>query len=50
MTNRKSKKIDRILKDLQGHYPDNVYKINEKYQIIRISGSKPHKIKKENKI
>jgi ribosomal protein S17 len=49
MTNRKLKKIERRLKDLQKHYPSNEYKINDKYQIIRVSGRKPHKTsKKEN--
>ena len=47
MTPRKLKKIERSLKDLQKHYPDNVYKIDEKYQIIRVSGSIPHKIKEK---
>jgi len=45
MTNRKLKKIERRLKDLQRHYPDNVYKMDDKYQIIRVSGFVPHKQK-----
>jgi len=45
MTNRKLKIIERRLKDFQKHYPDNIYKIDDKYQIIRVSGRRPHKVK-----
>ena len=48
MTDRRHKDIERKLKDLQKHYPNNVYKIDEQYRIIRVSGSVPHK-KKEIK-
>jgi len=45
MTPRKLKRQENRLKDLQKHYPDNVYKIDDKYQIIRVSGRIPHKTK-----
>ena len=45
MTHRKERIIERKLKELQKRYPDNVYKINEQYQIIRVSGRIPHKTK-----
>lgn len=47
MTPRKQKILERRLKDLQRHYPDNVYKIDDKYQIIRVSGFVPHKTKEK---
>jgi len=50
MTNRKERKLDRKLKELQGRYPSNQYKINDRYQIIRVSGRKPHKISKKEKV
>ena len=49
MTNRKLKKIERRLKEFKKHYPDNVYKIDEKFQIIRVSGRRPHKIRGSKK-
>ena len=47
MTKRKERILERKLKDLQKHYPNNVYKINDKYQIIRVSGRIPHKTKEK---
>jgi hypothetical protein len=47
MTNRKLAIIKRKLKDLQKHYPNNGYEINDKHQIIRISGFIPHKTKEK---
>ena len=47
MTKRKSNKLDRKLRELQGRYPSNAYEINDKYQIVRVSGRKPHKISKK---
>ena len=49
MTPRKLKKIEDRLKDFQKHYPDNKYKIDDKYQIILVSGRKAHKIKELKK-
>jgi len=49
MTNRRLKRQERRLKDLQRHYPDNMYKIDDKFQIIRVSGRRPHKIKRNQK-
>ena len=49
MTNRKLAKIERKLKELQKHYPNNVYEINEAHQIIRVSGRIPHKTKEIKK-
>ena len=45
MTHRKERIIERKLKELQKRYLNNVYKINEQYQIIRVSGRRPHKTK-----
>jgi hypothetical protein len=47
MTNRKLKIIERRLKDFQKHFPDNVYKIDDHFQIIRVSGFIPHKTKEK---
>ena len=47
MTDRKLKDIERKLRDLQKHYPNNEYKIDEQYRIIRVSGSVPHKTKEK---
>lgn len=49
MTNRKLAIIERKLKELQKRYPDNEYKINDQYQIIRVSGRIPHKTKEIKK-
>ena len=49
MTKRKERKLDRKLKELQGRYPANEYKINDQYQIIRVSGRIPHKTKEIKK-
>ena len=47
MTKRKERKLNRKLRELQGRYPSNAYEINDKYQIVRVSGRKPHKISKK---
>jgi len=47
MTHRKERKLERKLRELQRRYGINeaIYEINDKYQIVRISGRRPHKTK-----
>lgn len=47
MTKRKERILERKLKELQGRYPNNKYEMNDKYQIVRVSGRRPHKIKEK---
>lgn len=47
MTKRKERKLERRLRELQRRYKDNVYKIDERFCIVRVSGRRPHKIKEK---
>jgi len=48
MTSRKERILERKLKELQRRYPDNKYEINDKYQIVRVSGRRPHRTKENS--